>query len=362
MPISKSGKLYYTAEQAKEAAQCSALEYAKSRGYDLVPDGPGRYHLREHDSMVFLEDGRWFWNSQNLSGHALDFVQEYEGLNVVDAILTLTNDPALTGGRPVIDYSPKEVTPREHKPLVLPQKADTNRHLYGYLCTGRGIDREIIHDLIAEGKLYQSQFQTDNGKTIYNAVFVSLDDQGQPKAAFKRGLSSYSNYKREVTGSDKSWPFIMGNETSSATLVLTEAAIDAASFATVVKQRGSDWRECTLMATGGSFNVESIRRYLSAHPNIQAIGTAFDNDDAGQKFRAVVHQAFDGEYPVVDMPAPEGKDWNEYLTTRRSERQAVEKKNIADVVADAKERSRAANEPHVVRKEERAWENAAVRC
>ena len=64
MATSKNGKNYYTKEQYQYAKyQASALEYALSKGYKLIPKGQ-YYTMPEHDSMVFAPNGMWYWNSR----------------------------------------------------------------------------------------------------------------------------------------------------------------------------------------------------------------------------------------------------------------------------------------------------------
>ena len=78
MATSKNGKNYYTKEQYQYAKfQASALEYALSKGYQLIPKGQ-YYTMPEHDSMVFAPNGMWYWNSRGLKGKALDFMLHYE--------------------------------------------------------------------------------------------------------------------------------------------------------------------------------------------------------------------------------------------------------------------------------------------
>ena len=88
MPVSKSGKAYYTKEQYEKAKYNSnAYEYARAQGYDLVQQG-SHYTMREHDSMVFAPNGSWFWNSRGVHGSALEFQMYYEGKTIMDAVLT----------------------------------------------------------------------------------------------------------------------------------------------------------------------------------------------------------------------------------------------------------------------------------
>jgi len=93
MPVHASGTLYFAQEQWEYARnKASALEYARSERYNLVPEGGSQkyFHLKEHDSMLFTADGRWFWNSHHLAGGAIEFIMNYEGRTKVEAVLQLS--------------------------------------------------------------------------------------------------------------------------------------------------------------------------------------------------------------------------------------------------------------------------------
>ncbi len=316
MPLGPKGNPYYTKEQLLEARKASALEYAKSRGYDLVAEGAGYYYLREHDSMVFRSDGRWWWNSRQQKGRALDFMMIYEGKTLTEAVLILTNDPAVTGGQsPEADYRPKaaEAPPR---PFVLPERADSTAQLYRYLCGKRKLDRDIVAELIQNGRLYQSKKQLPTGRVVYNAAFVGMDDTGKPRYAFQRSLQDGKPYKIEVSGSDRRWPFVMpAVPLSSGTLILFESAIDAISEATIAKAEGRDWQRVHRLPTGGNYAPETVMGYLTAHPEIQRVGLGFDNDAGGQglvEYTAALLRPMG--LSLFPHQPPRGKDWNQYLT------------------------------------------------
>lgn len=314
MPLSRSGKPYYTKEQMDEAKMCSALEYARTRHYDLVPNGVGRYYLREHDSMIFMADGRWYWNSRQQKGRALDFMLFYEGRTMLEAVLTLTNDPAFMGSSGPVSYRAVPEPPTPPKVFTLPDRADTSRQLFAYLCKTRGLDREILLDLIHEKRLYQSQFKL-NEKTIYNAVFVGLDDHGTPRNAFQRGITAKSTFKHSVEGSDKGWPFIIPGSSAADTLAIFEGAIDAISHATMAKAEGGDWKQITRMAVGGNFPIIAVTRYLDAHPGIKNLVISFDADKAGRNMVDYLASGItDRQIGTRQLLPPQGKDWNEYLT------------------------------------------------
>lgn len=313
MPLSVRGKPYYTMEQVEKAKACSALAYAMAQRYHLIPQGPGRYQLREHDSMIFLDDGRWYWNSRHRGGRALDFMLIYEGRTMLEAVLTLTNDPAVTSGPGPVNYHAPPAPTLPVQPFTLPKRADTAKQLFAYLCGTRRLDRELTLSLVRQGVIYQSQLDRE-GQTIYNVVFLGVDEQGIPRNAIQRGLTTQSRFKNSVAGSDKTWPFLMPGKPDADTLAVFESPIDAISHATVAKAAGEDWRQITRMALCGNFPLDAVTKYLDTHPGIQTIALGFDNDEAGQLLRSyLTHGLADRPIRFLDITPATSKDWNDLL-------------------------------------------------
>lgn len=327
MPQSKNGKLYFTKEQYDFARyETSALEYAKAQGYALVEKG--KYVcLQEHDSMVFTQNGAWFWNSMNMRGGALEFMMAYEGRTLVESVLILNGEdltqqevrrPAQIG-----DFSIK----KEQKEIIhqfeLPPKAENYKRLYGYLEGARGISRNVLSRLINEEKLYESAESFKEGqKEIHNCVFVTRDSTGEAVGAFKRGASTYSSFKIEVSGSSKEVPFSMPIDNKKASvLAIFEAAIDAASHATLYEMREEKTFSIHRIATGGSPRMDAIEHYLNMYPEIKEIWLCQDNDQGGQKQADAITDWLNQNYEHIKTlrvaPMETCKDWNEMLLTWR---------------------------------------------
>lgn len=323
MPVSKKGNLYYTAEQYAIAKEASALEYAKAAGYDLLQEGSTHY-LREHDSMVFTLAGRWFWNSRQLSGRAIEFIMHYEGRSLAEAVNLLAGDNP-TPSSPSKYASPPQPTPPP-KPFQLPERADNMRRLFAYLCKTRCIDQAIVEYLVHEKRLYEgvNRKRSEDGQMMefHNAVFLGLDETGQPRNAFQRGLSTAASYKGEVEGGQKEFPFHIPGRLDSETVFVFEAAIDAMSHATLYKQLGKDWMAADRIALGG-IAAEPLLHFLKHHPAIRNIGLALDTDLPGQAgvkqlTRCLKEKGYSSEqgYNVFREASPKEKDWNDYLRLR----------------------------------------------
>lgn len=313
------GKKRFTDEQYQFARyQSNALEYAKRRGYNLIRDSAGKYRLREHDSMIFTEDGRWFWNSRSLSGGAIEFAMNYENLSLPEAVLAICSD-----GTAGAAFSASPAEPREKKKeFTLPPKAGSCLRLYSYLCKSRGIDREILHDAIKRGDIYESirNYRAADGTKgeAHNAVFIGRDENGIPHSAYQRGLTTFSGknaFKRDVSGSDPKYPFVVPSSSPNSTMVVVfEAAIDALSHASVWKMAGLPYDGCHRIALGGTQKSIGLMTFLKRHPNVKSIMLAFDEDEGGNNAAVKLKTDLtDKGYKVIISHQSLGKDWNDCL-------------------------------------------------
>lgn len=333
--VQKELKLHYTPEQERYARVCSALEYAQSRGYELIRKG-NYYQMKEHDSMVFTTDGRWFWNSRSLFGGAGDFIVHYEGKTWVEAVLILNHAEGQTYADVKAGIHPRQDAPKppqahptpapvEKVPFKLPAQSLDFRRMFGYLCGTRKLDQKILQDLIGQSRLYESVYRyTDNTgeqKEIHNAVFVGMDAHGEPKSAFQRGLSSLGSnttYKRDVPGSDASAAFCLPGNQDVDTVLVFEASIDAISHASIYKDAGLDYKMYDRIALGGTEKTVGLTTYLQSHPNISRVVIAMDEDAAGRAADKKIRELLAEEkYNLVSLRQSVGKDWNDYLVKWR---------------------------------------------
>ena len=310
MPISRSGKKYFTQHQYETAMAASALEYARRQGYDLVGHGD-RYHLREHDSMIFLSDGRWYWNSRHLSGRAFEFCREYEGRSMVDAVLRPSGEDGAC--LPVTAYT--AVSEPEVEFTLPPPASDATGILVKYLTERRCCDGEIVRDLLRQKRVYISCRPTADNKVIRNAVFISYDGHGVPCAAILRGINYGSQFKGIVPGSDKSVVWELPGKPGADMVAIFEAPIDAISHATLEKQAGIEWQKTHRLALAGNPAPGTVSKWLAHHPEIQTIKMCFDNDEAGRNFAKQLPLTVSFTGQIVDLLPPSGKDWNECLVT-----------------------------------------------
>ncbi len=319
-----SGKPYFAKEQLNYAKfEANAIDYALFRGYDLVKSG-SRYVMREHDSMIFLSDGRWFWNSRGLKGRVIEFAMCYEGKTLPEAVLAICE---MRGVQPLNTAGKYKRPSEEKKTFELPPAAGSCKRLFAYLCGTRQLDRDIVADLIRSGDLYEScqTYKKANGETgeAHNAVFVGRDKDGVARSAFQRGLSSLpgsSPFKMDVAGSDAAASFLIHGVDSVDTVVVFEAAIDAISHATIYKLAGLNYKDCDRIAQGGTEKTIGLLTYLDAHPNIKTVILAYDEDAGGNAaaYQAASHLNRE-RYRIIRLHQQGGKDWNDYLRFWRTE-------------------------------------------
>ena len=306
MPLSKQGKKYYTPEQFEHARySTSALSYAESHGYPLVKKGNYFVH-QDHDSMVFTQNGQWYWNSQNLKGGALELLMYYENQTFVDAVLTLSNELEHVN-QSHKDYTKKTVVPKAA--FSLPPKSDNFKRLFAYLVSSRGLDKEIVTDLVSNKKIYESE-------NTHNVVFVGYDDTGKPASGFRRGTLTNKPFKGDVTGSNKRIGWLMEATSPTDTVMVFEACIDAISHATIGKLHENHYMENDRLVLGGTAD-NALRQYLKTHPHIKNVVMSLDNDEAGSKATKNIATKLKKQDYKMFKATPTGKDWNEDLLEMR---------------------------------------------
>jgi len=321
VPVSKNGNTYFTDEQYNIARyESSALEYARSRGYDLIKKGK-YYTLREHDSMVFTERGGWFWNSHNISGGAIEFMTHYEHKPLTEAVLALAGENVLAR-QSAPAYAPAPAnSSAPGDAFQLPERNGNHKRVFAYLTKTRGIDAGLVSQLLQEKKIYETAQH-------HNAALVCQDNAGNVTGAFLRGTNTNMKkpFKGMAAGSDKSSScFYFGGGKEAAVACVFEASIDAMSYATLQARAGNtDLSQRYYIASGGAGDG-NILAFLSGHPNIQKVVLCHDNDAAGHKMAEDLKTKLQPLGYQVSRSISRGKDFNEDLCNMiRQEQQELE--------------------------------------
>ena len=298
---------YVPKELVKKAKEVDLLTYFMNYNpSELVKKGVGTYCLKTHDSVI-ISNGLWHRFSTNEGGKtALDYLMKVEKMTLQEAVQSILN-------REIIEYKVPKEELKENRRLVIPTKASNNNRTIEYL-KNRGIDEEIIQECISNNMIYQED------KTN-NIVFIGFDNDGNIKYA---GCRSTGNKRimRDAKGSSKEFSFRMLSNIKNNSIHIFESAIDLLSYATMLKIKGYDYKNHNLIALAGvyqpSSNIEqskvpiAIQNYLNKYRDVQDIVLHFDNDRAGRQATKAMIIALN-KYNVYDIPAPYGKDINDYL-------------------------------------------------
>lgn len=316
----------FTDDQIHQANQVSLLELTKELGY--YPEKRGtNYHIKDHGGLYINDERNSFycWAAE-AGGGPIQFLMKFENMKWVEAMKYLVGDGTdiQNVNRDMKWQKPKEEKRTEFK---LPEKSQNSyKRLFAYLLKARGLDKDIVMNLVNHKKIYESH-------PHHNVVFVGYDEDGQPKQAFQRGTVTGITFKGEVPGGDKNYCFAMEGKGDSLTVY--EAAIDAISHASILKHFGMSWKKEHRIALG-CLSDHSLEGYLKRHPEIKNITFALDNDDeakfsTGQPAPNWGQQAagkFAEKYAklgyTTSIEKPMAKDWNEDLMNMHLSEQIVE--------------------------------------
>jgi hypothetical protein len=203
----------------------------------------------------------------------------------------------------------------------LPKPSATNDNAISYL-KRRGIDIHIIRECIKRKLIYQT---LKFGEA--HVVFVGNDESGKARYAMFR--SCVSKKKGEAKRSIKRYSFRLLDDKKSRSIHLFESAIDALSYATLLKNTKQDWKSANLLSLGGisaslkaSGKIElppPVNDYLSHNPQTDTFYLHFDSDKSGMLAAHELSKTLSERYEVYCAPPPVGKDVNEYLLNQQSQ-------------------------------------------
>lgn len=303
---------FYDSDVIAEAKQMDLLTYLQNyEPQELVHVSGNIYCTKTHDSLR-ISNGKWCWFSQGIGGKsALDYLIKVNGYSFLEAMETIVGQTAA---------KPPTLAPICHKEkpktLLLPQASRCATHAVSYL-TGRGIAPELVNFCIESGRLFESY-------PHHNVVFVGFDKQGKRRFACQRGIGT--DFKGDVTGSDKRYSFALPVTEQNSAVHLFESAIDLLSYATLCQMEGADWRRLNLLSLAGIYQPKKVieesklpaalTRYLTDYPHIKTVILHLDNDGPGRMAAKAIMTVMSKEYVIAYRPPPKGKDVNDYLRHR----------------------------------------------
>lgn len=275
-------KMPFTEEQMKQVFDTNIIDFAVENNIEIENSDRNTVHVKNSGGLYLFKHGRGFYQfSKNEKGNIIDFVKLYYELDFKNAV------EMILGAR-AYEKTEHHITPKEkeEKPeLILPDKDKNYNRLIAYLIKSRGIDKDIVYNLIKEHKIYQAVIKQGD-KEYSNCAFVGYDENQTPKYCSLRGMNSKSSFRQDATGSDKTYGFTM--EGKSNRVYEFEAPIDAMSHATMFKMNKLDWTMDHRIAEG-CLSDKALERYLSSHTEITEIVFCYDNDIDGKSNDGTPH-------------------------------------------------------------------------
>ena len=188
----------------------------------------------------------------------------------------------------------------------MPEKNDNYRRLYAYLGKTRGIDYEIITEMVKAGLLYED-------KEHHNCVFLGKNLNGEVKYCLKVGTTTDKKFKGELPGSDKKYNIELRNDKNNWIVCVYESIIDAMSHETLIKNQGKNYKKTNKISLGGVSDLK-LEQYLKDNPKITKIITCLDNDEIGLSAALKIKEKYEKLGYTINKIVPKiGKDFNDDL-------------------------------------------------
>lgn len=300
---------YVTPDMIQQAREVDLFSFLSTCEPDkLVRCGGDEYCMKEHDSLK-ISNGKWFWWSRGIGGSsALDYLVKVRGMDFVSAVNAVNGQSIRS---PPVQHKEK---PKCYPKLYMPPLKRDCKTVREYLIS-RGIDGKIIDECIAKGVI------AEDARNGY-ALFIGYDETGKAKHCAVRATDG-TKFKKDIAGSDKTYPFSLLSGNGKKPLRVFEAAIDLLSFATLMKYAGRDYHEENLLSLSGIYLPKAevkqtkipvaITHYLERNPDTPALFLHFDNDYTGRRAAYGITAVLCEQMPVRYVPSPAGKDFNDYL-------------------------------------------------
>ena len=311
---------YHHPDEIAKAREVDLLSYLQATDpNELVKCDGNEYCTRTHDSLK-ISNGKWFWWSRGIGGaSALDYLVKVQGVDFLTAVEKILGEAVEI---PSVFMPEKKKT---YDRLYVPRHTFSLGQAKKYLLT-RGIDEAIIDDCISQKMIAEN---TENGAVL----FFGYDEKGELRHCCSR-VTDGGGGKKDMAGSDKRYAFRLAINAENHTVRVFESAIDLLSYATMLKDIGKDYRTENLISLSGIYlpkkKIEDstiplpLEHYLATHPNTKRICLYLDNDFAGQRGAEALQIILGGRYEVRYLPSPVGKDYNDYLMTKKQ--MQIEKK------------------------------------
>ena len=272
----------------------------------------GSYHsTKEMDSLRIKKRRSFCRYSENVKGNAITFLEHYHDMTFKEAVGYLLEFNGYSKDQPYIPKpKPIECSEPEKIEFKLPKPNSSNRRVYAYLLK-RGIAKPVIDAFVNAKLLYECEEH-------HNCIFVGRDHTGKAVNAFKRGTydKDGKGFKGGTPGGDKYNSFRLPCSQERDQVYVFESPIDMMSYMTVYCNIRSNAVALCCLYDG------TLEKYLDENRHLTKIVFCLDSDKwakaavekMGAKYQKLGYEIFEHESPV-------GKDWNEYIKSKRSKRQ-----------------------------------------
>lgn len=251
-----------------QAQNTDMVDVVENQG-DVVIHVSNKYaKLAEHDSFVIdKEKNSFHWNSRELSGNPINYLQSVHDYSFRNAIKELTLNE---------EYKTKEITVnKEKEPFVFNPNdltEDTSK-AKEYLVAQRGINEDLVDTLIS--KKYIQQDKNDN------AVFLWAKDR-EVVGMDKHGTNPSKRFKQVVENSDEKQGFSITNG-KPENLYLFESSIDLLSYSSMYNPRNARMVSMAGLKPQTYYNsVAEIYKETGQPP--KNVIFALDSDEGGERF------------------------------------------------------------------------------
>ena len=306
---------YVTKQQIEKAREMDLLTYLQAyEPNNLRPFGRNGYCLKDHDSLK-ISNGKWFWWSQNIGGRsALDYLVSVRNVPFTEAVTMLC------GNTINMPYQTRKPMEKPKVSFVPPKRYENNNRVTDYL-KKRGIDEEIINYCIDNNLLYEEI-------KYHNAVFVGYNNSSKIAYAFLRSTYLNSTFMGEVGGSDKRYSFsIVPKDSKKEGIAIFESAIDAMSYATMLKMGNKDWKQCRYLSLGGVYKEKNNNRYkfplaleeyLKNNADTKLVLMCLDNDNIGKNaMEEIAVTLHNTAIRCIFNPPNNQKDYNAVIMAKK---------------------------------------------
>lgn len=317
--MTSMNKTFYTKEEIDKAKSIDLLQYLRAtEPENLVKLSNGNYCTKEHDSLK-ISNGLWCWFSKEDD----DTCKKIGGKDAVNYLIKVKKYDFTSAVKEVLSrfnmLNTDSKIEKEHKnnQFILPVPNENNTKATSYLYK-RCIDIDLIEECIANKLIYEDE--------KHNVVFVGYDKNNIPKYAFVRGTNE-SRFMHDVAGSNKKYSFRLLSKNDVESIYLFESAIDLLSFATLLKLKGKNYKDYSLISLSGVYQTMkktdsikvpiAIEEYLKENEKIRKIFVCFDNDLTGLNAIKSLQETLKNNFEVIDLHPRfqnfNGKDYNDLL-------------------------------------------------